>query len=412
MHASTIVRVPFCGLPCSALRIDAAGAGAWSVAGGCSVARAAAAPPPPSGPRAAGRPADLETALARAAALLAGARRPRVAGLAWSTIGSARRAVRLARRIGASIDIEGGDAVAAESEAIAIAGLTSATFGAVRARADVVLLWRCDPRDEHPDLLPARLPAAAGGGERRFVRLGTPDAAGEGDLEALAALRALVLGRAAHLAPAVAGPHAGGVRVRPAPAGDIPLGALREAAAALSAAHHAAIVWDARAVRGPAGPAVALALALLARDLDDGHPTGAASVTESNDPGAPGRRRAVARSLGGGGDIAGALSAVLSEAGHARRLDHGEAADVALLVGARERLTEAGAVVAIGARTPRRLDEPDVFLPAAVPGLSGEGLWMRADGIAVPVREAVPRTAPLEEEMLDALLERLPEAAR
>src|SRR5262245_8950716 len=170
MHASTVVRVPFCGLPCSPLRIDDAGAGAWSVSGGCSVARAAAAPPPRAGARVGGRPADLETALARAAALLTGARRPRISGLAWSTIGTARRALRPGRRIGATIGIEGGDAVAAESEAIAIAGLTSATFGAVRARADVVLLWRCDPRDEHPALLPAQLPPGAGGGERRFVR--------------------------------------------------------------------------------------------------------------------------------------------------------------------------------------------------------------------------------------------------
>jgi hypothetical protein len=42
--------------------------------------------------------------------------------------------------------------------------------------------------------------------------------------------------------------------------------------------------------------------------------------------------------------------------------------------------------------------------------LSGGGLWMRADGIAVPVRDVVPKTAPLEEEILDALMARLPDA--
>jgi len=405
MHASTIVRVPFCGLPCSPLRIDAIGAGDRNVAGGCGVARAAAGRAPDrGGPRIGGRPAALDAAIGQAAAILAAARRPHVGGLAWSTIGTARRAIRLARRLGATLDIEGGEAAAAESQAIAIAGLPMATFGAVRARADVALLWRCDPLAEHPDLLPARLPAAAGGGARRFVRLGVAGPAEPGDLEALAALRALILGRAPHLATAGAG----------ACAGSLPLAALRDAAAALATAHHAAILWDTQALCGASGAAVALALALLVRDLNGVH-------------------RAVARPLGGGGNIAGALAAVLSECGHTRDLGPRSDADAVLLIGARAgRAAEdaaAGAtaaatgdgatatatparVVAVGACPPDGLGEPDVFLPAAVPGLSGGGLWMRADGIAIPVRDVVPRTAPLEEEILDTLMARLPEAAR
>jgi len=398
MRASTIVRLPFCGLPCSPLRIDAAGAGGWNVAGGCGVARAAAGRAPDrGGPRVGGRPAGLDAALGQAASILEVAHRPHVAGLAWSTIGTARRAVRLARRLGATLDIEGGEAAAAESEAIAIAGLASATFGSVQARADVVLLWRCNPLPEHPDLLPARLPVAAGGGERRFVRLGAAGPAEPGDLEALAALRALALGRAPHLATATAG----------ALAGSLPLAALRDAAAAVAGARHAAILWDAQALRGTTGAAIALALALLARDLNDVH-------------------RAVARPLGGGGNIAGALAAVLSESGHTRDLGPRGDADAILLIGARagrgagDAAATAGGgtiaaatpapVVVIGACLPDGLGEPGVFLPTAVPGLSGGGLWMRADGIAIPVRDVVPRTAPLEEEILDALLARLPEA--
>jgi hypothetical protein len=289
----------------------------------------------------------------------------------------------------------------------------------VRARADVVLLWRCDPRPEHPDLLPARLPAAAGGGARRFVRLGAVGFSEPGDLEALAALRALIRGRAPHLATVVDGASAGG----------IPVGALREAAAALASARHAAIVWDAGAVRGATGAAAALALALLARDLDDapnvaraGDETASRPVIGRPRPVASGRR-AVARPLGCGGNVAGALAALSSELGHARDLGPGGAADAVLLVGARviggreggARTDDAGAgappaarprVVLIGARVPDGLVAPDVFLPAAVPGLSGGGLWMRADGIAVPVLEALPRVVPLEEEILDALLAR------
>ena len=68
-------------------------------------------------------------------------------------------------------------------------------------------------------------------------------------------------------------------------------------------------------------------------------------------------------------------------------------------------------IVVVGPRLPEGHGEPDVFLPTAVPGLSGGGLWMRADGIAVPVRDVVPRIAPLEEEILDALAARLPSPA-
>src|SRR5262245_11350813 len=391
MRAPAVVRVPFCGLPCPPLRIDATAGGGRSVSGGCRVAREAAGRVvDPRGPRRGGTPVDHAAALQHAAAILAAAKRPFVGGLAWSTTGTARRAVRLADRLGAALDIEGGEAAAVESEAIAMAGLSAATFGAVRDRADVVLLWRCDPRPEHPELLPPRRPAAADGAERRVIRLGAEGPSAPGDLEALAALRALALERAPHLGASAAGARAGSVDIA----------TLRAAALALREARHAAILWDARAVTGSEGPATALALALLARDLDDRR-------------GPDGGRRAVARPLGGGGNVAGALSAILSERGHARRLGASWSADAVLLVGARRRpaILDASGVpprlVVVGPGVPEGVEEPEVHIPAAVPGLSGGGLWMRADGIALPVRNVVPASDPSEEAILDDLLDRL-----
>src|SRR5262245_37262388 len=103
MPLPALVRVPYCGLPCSPLGIDVIGPEGEppGVSGGCRAAREAVARASDAGgPRIAGRPAPHDRALATAAEILAGARRPRVYGLAWSTIGTARRAVLIARRLG------------------------------------------------------------------------------------------------------------------------------------------------------------------------------------------------------------------------------------------------------------------------------------------------------------------------
>src|SRR5690348_5690120 len=92
-----------------------------------------------------GEPADLESALARAAELLRGARRPLVQGFEHATVEDARAAVALAERLGAVI--------ATGSAAGSWRGASTATLGEIRDRSKVVVIWREDPETTHPRLL-------------------------------------------------------------------------------------------------------------------------------------------------------------------------------------------------------------------------------------------------------------------
>src|SRR5712671_2433962 len=261
------VRVPFCGLPCTELTLDDAPDGSWRVGGGCASGRAALAAAA-SGDlsataRVAGRAATMEEAIDAAAGILARARSPFVYGLSQSSMESARRAARLARALHGAIDVEGGAALDAEHQAMAAYGLCAATFGEIRARADLVLLFRCDPRAEHPALLP---PGAAIIELPPRERTGERSAPAAADLEVVLALRAAIAG-----AP-----------VRALRSASMTAEALQEISRALRSARYAAVLWDPAALGGPDGPAVASALVLLTRDLNEGG-------------------RAVARPLGAGG---------------------------------------------------------------------------------------------------------------
>ena len=426
MEAAVSLRVPLCGLPCSEIRIASCPEDWPRATGGCPACRAALAMPydEAASPSVGGRPVSEAQALAAAAALLQEARQPFLFGLSLSGCGTARKAASIARRLGAALDVEGAEPLENDLRSLRVFGLASATFGEVSRRADVVLLWRCDPRADHPRLLPPR-PMGAGSAERLFI-LAPPvaDAAGEpgadtssgrpaaegashllpiaagGDLDALLRLRAIACGR---------GPTAGGSATE---AGGDPLADLRRAGEVLRRARYAAIVWDASATRGPAGVAIASTLALLTRDLNA-------------------QGRAAARPIGSGGNVAGAMSAILSDCGYPRPVGFAggiprEApevfgatpmlqggADALLLIGARS-VAERGAAavqkrgtVVIGPCLPEGCARPEVFIPTAVPALSERGLWVRADGFPVPMRAPVPPARPTEGEVLDRLLGRL-----
>lgn len=133
--------------------------------------RAPDAPPPTVG----GEPADLPTAAARAAELLAGARRPLVTGLARLTLEGQRGLVELADRTGADLEAIPGERPAAEL-AIHRDGGPFATLGEIRERADCVVLWYVRPDRTHPRLRERFFPGPdAGGRERTVVAVG-PDA--------------------------------------------------------------------------------------------------------------------------------------------------------------------------------------------------------------------------------------------
>ena len=349
----------------------------------------------------------MEEALTRAADLLARARRPFLFGLAASPVGTARLAARLAAHLDAAVDIEGGALFEAELGAIAATGQVMATFGEMRAAADLVVLWRVDPRATHPDFLPAALD----GGARRFVVVpprghrpgGATPAADDlvvpvphgGDLAALRRLRGLL-----HGAPSGAGDASPG------------MGPLRAAAEAIAAARRVAILWDAGlAAEGPEGTALAGGFALL--------------TLAARPP------WIAAKAIGPPGNVAGAMAGLLAATGHPRAVGFaagaprrdpdrfgaarmlGGGADLVL---AFEPLQPAPAipcpVILIGSRPAAVGAEPEVFLPVAPAALSGEGIFLRADGVPIPRSAPGPATAlPSEAEVIAALLDRLRVAA-
>ncbi|WP_287189193.1 formylmethanofuran dehydrogenase [Paraburkholderia sp.] len=96
-----------------------------------------------------GQQADLDTALARAADILAQARRPLFGGMA-TDIAGARSLYALAAHCGAIVDHLHGDALTASTLALQDRGAFFTTLSEVRARADLVVVFACQPSARHP----------------------------------------------------------------------------------------------------------------------------------------------------------------------------------------------------------------------------------------------------------------------
>ena len=245
-----------CGCGCDDIEVAVAAGALEGATGTCPLGdawlaeRTAEAPPPA---RVDGREVDLADAVEASAAILGEARLPLVCGLGQTDCESQRAAVALAEALGAVIDPS--DGAAAASQAL---GVSTATFGDVRDRADLVVAWRADPVSSNPRLLPRlRLDRAARAAERTLVvvdgqRSATAaeadefiEVAPELDFEALWALRAL----------------AREVPLERDLAARLPLDALEQLAARLRASSYGVVL------HGPAGYANSLALLALVRDL-------------------------------------------------------------------------------------------------------------------------------------------------
>jgi formylmethanofuran dehydrogenase subunit B len=204
-----------------------------------------------------GRAASAEEAAGAAAAILGQARAPLVYGLGQTSCEAQRRAVAIAEAVGAMVDPAGSGAAGLAYQAI---GSSTATFGEIRDRAELVVAWRADPAVTNPRLLGRlRLDRAARGSRTLVVvdaqRTATAEEAdafveldAANDFEALWALRALV-GQAPF------------DRDR---AGDLPLDALDALAERLRGARHVALLYGDAVASDELG---ALALFALVRDL-------------------------------------------------------------------------------------------------------------------------------------------------
>jgi formylmethanofuran dehydrogenase subunit B len=345
-----------------------------------------------------GRAASVGEAADAAAAILAGARAPLVYGLGQTSVEAQRQAVALAEAVGAIVDPGGGSGTGLAYPAI---GASTATFGEIRDRAQLVVAWRADPAVTNPRLLGRlRLDRAARAARTLVVvderRTATAEEAdvfveldGAQDFEALWALRALVTG-----APLD--------RDR---AGDLPLDALGDLADRLTGAGHLAFLHGALDELG------ALALLSLVRDLAR-------------------ERHAVTLGLRGEGNARGAEdvlawqtgfpAAVSFARGHPRAnpgelsaaalLERGEV-DAALVV-ACDALEQLPALrelptVVVDARPTETARAARVAFATAVEGIEVAGTAHRMDGVPVPLRALLEGDRPAPADVLAAIAERL-----
>jgi formylmethanofuran dehydrogenase subunit B len=378
-----------CGCACDDIEATVSG-GRLSVARTCPLgdawfaARAA-------GPVASveGRAAGLEEAADAAAAILRSARAPLVYGLGAVSIEAQRQAVALAEAAGAILDPAGAAGVGLAFQAV---GSSTATFGEIRDRAGLVVVWRADPAATTPRLLGRlRLDRAARGSRPLVVVDAEPTATaqeadafveldGGRDFEALWALRALVTG-----APLD--------RDR---LGDLPVDDLAQR---LRSAEHVAFL------HGALDELEALALLSLVRDLSRGRHTVMLAVR--GDGNARGAEDVLAWQTG-------FPSAVSFARGHPRA-NPGELSAAALL----ER-GEVDAALVIGADAPPGLRAlPTVVIDAqpaqgarvafatAVAGIEVAGTAHRMDGVPVPLRALLDGDRPSAEDVLAAIAGRL-----
>jgi len=327
-----------------------------------------------------GRAASVEEAADAAATILGHARAPLVYGLGETSIEAQRQAVALAEALGAIVDPGGGSGASLAYQAI---GSSTATFGEIRDRAELVIAWRADPAVTNPRLLGRlRLDRAARGSRTLVVvdehRTATAEEADSfveldaaQDFEALWALRALV-GRA----------PLDGDRM-----GEVALAALRELAERLLGAEHVAVLYG----PGVAGDELsALALFALVRDLSrERHAVTLGLRGECN---ARGAEDVLAWQTGFPAGVSFARGYPRANSGElsAAALLHRGEVDAALVI-ACDALTRLPGLrelptVVIDARDTETAKAARVAFATAVEGIDVAGTAHRMDGVPVPLR--------------------------
>jgi formylmethanofuran dehydrogenase subunit B len=319
-----------------------------------------------------GAATDVESALARAAEVLRGARRPRLCGFENATVEDARAAFALADRLGALVELRDGEWPGVP--AVPLRGASTATLGEIRDRSKLVIVWREDPETTHPRLL-GRLGLAREGrtlvviddadtptAARADVRLKWPR---EHDLTALTSLHVLERGlevRSDDLVGLIERLH------------DVP---------------HVAFIYGAGLTAGPGGQRRALALHELVRAVN--HERHAVTLELPEAPGTRSADDVLAWQSGYGGnvDFAGGhpewvMATELSRDGEVTvRVESGPTGSLV-----------AGPGV-------------EVWIRTAAAGVGAGGTVHRLDGVPLTLQAPQPDDAPTAAAVLAGLLERV-----
>jgi formylmethanofuran dehydrogenase subunit B len=342
-----------------------------------------------------GRPTDVETALARAAELLHGARRPLLHGFGGATVEDARAALALADRLGALVTADGIDGTWPGAPAFPLRGASTSTLGEIRDRARLVVIWREDPETTHPRLLD-RLGFGAGtssrlGAERTLVVVDDRDTA--------TAQRADVRLRWApeHDLVALSGLH---VLQRGLALGTSHLGAeLQGLLDRLTAVPHAAFVHGPGLGAGQGGQRRALALGELVRALS--HDRHVVTLALTSAAGTRGAQDVLAWQTGYSGhvDLASGHPELVTET---QPLGAIEDIDVSL------RIEDAGGELRDGVTGIALCSLPvqgvEVSIRTAAAGVAATGTAHRLDGVPLALQAPLPGDAPTAAALLARLL--------
>ena len=421
MHVIEDVACTICGCVCDDLRITVDENRITQATGACYLAEPWFLEQNSREPPAAevhGRPANLESGLDEAAAILKNARGPLIYGLSRSSTDGQRAAVRLADRIGANIDTTASRCHAPSIMAIQEVGESTCTLGEIKNRADLVIFWGVNPLRSHPrhferySVDPPGLFVPLGRKGRTVVVLDVrpnettetadlfiPVEAGK-DFEAIWALRCLVRGLT--------------------PAADVPTGVSLEVLAKLAARMKSCtcgVIFFGLGLAGTGlGHANVEALLRLVTDLNE-------------------HTRFYARRMRIPGDVTGADSVLCWQTGFPfsvnlsrgyprynpgeysgnELLERGEV-DAGLFVGSEGVLAMSSRARDYLARIPTIvLDHPTVestFPPqirftTAVYGIHLPGTAYRMDEVPIPLRQLLPQQYLSDAQILDAIRERI-----
>jgi formylmethanofuran dehydrogenase subunit B len=401
-----------CGCGCDDIEVAVADGALERVTGTCAVGdswfaeRTADAPPVA---RMDGREVDLADAVEASAAILHEARLPLVFGLGDTACEGQRAAVALAEAVGGVIDPAVDGAVGGAAQAI---GVSTATLGELRGRAELVVVWRADPVATNPRLLPRlRLDRAGRAAGRTLVVVDArrTETAEEGDefielppeldFEALWAMRALVRDVALD----------GELAAR------LPLDALERLAGRLRACTYGAVL------HGPAGYPNALALFALVRDLARVAHVVALPLRENGN--ARGAEDVLAWQTGYPAAVSFAREhprARLGEFSTAGLLERGET-DAALIVGfdalrhlpppAADQLRRIPTIV-VDPRATETAAAARVAFATAGAGVGREGTVHRMDGVPLTLRAPLASERVGDSEVLAAIAARIAPEAR